>query len=116
MGVKWTCQRGCRASQCRTAGVGVLSHRQMDIELAGDLGFKRAQELEELPAAVARQALGNEPAGGDVQRREQRGRAVAHVVVGASLDLARSGRERSRAWIWLFSSTQSTSARSGGSR
>ena len=62
------------------------------------LGFESAQELEELPAAVARKTLSDNLAGGDVQRREERGGAVAHVVVGVPLDLARShGQHRLRA-------------------
>ena len=66
----------------------------MDVEVVGNPGFERAQELEELPAAVARETLPDDLAGGDVQRREQRGGAVACVVMGASLDLSGSHGEQ----------------------
>ena len=70
----------------------------MDIEVVGDLSFQRAQELEELPAAVARQALGNDLAGGDVEGGEQRGGSVAPVVMSAPLDLSGPhGQHRLRA-------------------
>ena len=46
--------------------------------------------------------------------------AVAHVIMGAPLGgpgrRGKSGLVRSRAWIWDFSSTHKTSARSGGLR
>src|SRR3712207_9036098 len=45
---------------------------------AGDL----PQEAQELLVAVPRLAAGGDRAGGDVQRGEQRGGAVAEVVVG----------------------------------
>ena len=51
---------------------GVVVHHQMDVEVAGHLGFEGPQELEELPAAVARKALADDLAGGDVQRRKER--------------------------------------------
>ena len=38
---------------------------------------------------------------------------MANIVVAAALGL---GWARSRPWIWLFSSTHRTSARSGGFR
>ena len=68
----------------------VVVHDQMDVEVVGDLGFESAQEPEELAAAVTREALSDDLAGGDVQRREERGGAVAHVVMGAPLDLSGS--------------------------
>ena len=55
----------------------------------------------------------------DVQRCEVRGGAVPFVVVGhragAALLIGRPGWVRSSAWIWLFSSTDSTMAWAGGS-
>jgi hypothetical protein len=78
------------------------------------------QEAEELLVAVPPLALGEHLAGADVERREERGRAVPHVAVGDALDVAEAHRTagcaRSSAWIWLFSSTQRTSALSGGFR
>ena len=65
-------------------------------------------------------ALGDHLTGGHVQGGKQRGGAVADVVVGDTLDVPRpignSGWVRSRAWICVFSSTQSTTALSGGFR
>ena len=47
---------------------------------------------------MARKTLSDNLAGGDVQRREERGGAVAHVVVGAPLGLTRPhGQHRLRA-------------------
>ena len=66
----------------------VVVHDQMDVEVVGDLGFESAPELKELAAAVTRKALSDDLAGGDVEGGEQRGGAVAHVVMGASLDLS----------------------------
>ena len=51
---------------------GVVVHDQMNVEVIGNLGFERAQELEELAAAVAWEALADDLAGGDVQRRKLR--------------------------------------------
>lgn len=53
-----------------------------------------------------------------VERGKQRRGAVADVVVGPGLEAtwrdARRKRVRSRAWIWLFSSRESTTAWRGG--
>ena len=65
-------------------------------------------------------ALGDDRAVEHVEGGEQGGGAVALVVVSDALDVAephgKQGLVRSRAWIWLFSSTQSTTALSGGLR
>jgi hypothetical protein len=77
------------------------------------------EERQEFLVAVTRFADPGDLAGGNVQRGEQRGGAVADVVVGVALgdpDLHMAGAVRSNAWIWDFSSTQSTIAFSGGSR
>jgi hypothetical protein len=78
------------------------------------------EELEELLVAVTLEAGLGDLAGSDLERGEQRGRAVADVVMGltlrAPIPMGRVGWVRSRAWTWLFSSTQSTTAFSGGCR
>ena len=85
------------------------------------MGFgDQLEEGQELGVGVARVAgVGGDLAGGDFQRGEQAGGAVADVVVGLLLgDAWRSGRigwVRSRAWIWDFSSTLTTTAPAGGS-
>ena len=95
-------------------------HHQMLVLLGWHVGLDRAQELEEFTAAMTSMQFANDFARGNVQRREQCGRAVAHIVVRASLRDARGrgsmGCVRSSAWIWLFSSTHKTMAFSGGSR
>ncbi len=80
------------------------------------------QELQELVVAVPGIAgIGGDLPGSDLQRGEQRGGAVALVVIGLP-GLGKPGRSasigavRSSAWIWLFSSTDTTTAFAGGSR
>jgi hypothetical protein len=69
---------------------------------------------------VARGALVDDAAGRDLQRREQGRGPVPNIVVrsllGRSSPTRRIGWVRSKAWIWDFSSTQTTTARSGGCR
>jgi hypothetical protein len=76
------------------------------------------EEGEELLVAVAGLAGRGDLPGGDLQRGEQGGGAVPDVVVRAALGQPRLQRRigavRSSAWIWDFSSTQSTIAFSGG--
>src|SRR5215471_9194386 len=68
---------------------------------------------------MPRQALADPLASLNIEGGEQCGRAVALVVVrhcrGAPLR-GRPGCVRSSAWIWLFSSTDSTTALFGGLR
>ena len=70
----------------------------MDIEPFGDAGINLLEESEELPSAVALVTLADDEAGGDVERREQGGRAVPDIGVGAPLGDARPhGQHRLRA-------------------
>ena len=80
----------------------------VDDHVKGDVVFHVVEKLSEF--LVETEAL----AGRDVEGREQRGRAVALVVLDPpSACPGRSGGcVRSRACIWLFPST--LSARSGG--
>ena len=75
---------------------------------------------DELLGAVPTKAAADHFAGLDIEGGEQRQRAMALIVVGASFGLPGLHRQQwcvlSSAWIWLFSSTHSTTARSGGSR
>jgi hypothetical protein len=70
--------------------------------------------------AVAVKALVGDATGRHLQRREQGSGPVPHIVVAAPLGAARAQRQvgsgADSAWIWLFSSTQTTMARSGGCR
>jgi hypothetical protein len=51
------------------------------------------EEVEKLGSAVPFVALADHKAGGDVERREQRGGAVADVAVGAPFGHARHHRQ-----------------------
>ena len=73
---------------------GVIVEHQMDVEIGRHGLFDRGQEPAEFDRAVALVATADDPAGGDVQGGEQRGRAVALVVMAASLDLPRSHRQQ----------------------
>ena len=99
---------------------GVVVDDEMDVEPGWHVDLDVTQEGEELLMAMAGFALGDDRAVKHVEGGEQRGCAVALVVVGDAFDVAephgKHGWVRSRAWIWLFSSTQSTTALSGGSR
>ena len=99
---------------------GVVVDDEMDVELGRHIGLDVAQECEELLVTMAGFALGDDRAVEHVEGGEQGGGAVTLVVVGNALDVAKPmgsrGWVRSRAWIWLFSSTQSTTALSGGLR
>jgi hypothetical protein len=70
--------------------------------------------------AVALHALADDLAIEDIESGEQRGRAMTRVIVGDGAGpapprfIGRPGWVRSRAWIWLFSSTDKTMAWSGG--
>jgi hypothetical protein len=100
-------------------GGAVVVKDQMHFELGRDLLLDVLQEAFELAGAMAPVKISDHPSAGDVEGGEQRGGAVPTVVVGAALGksgaMGRMGWVRSRAWIWLFSSTQRTMARSGGS-
>ena len=88
----------------------VVEH-DVDVEAGRDLAIDGLKELLELDRAVAAVERADDLAGGEVQRGvEARGSRPA-VVVGGPL-----GAVRSKAWIWDFSSTHSTTARSGGFR
>ncbi|KRQ92911.1 hypothetical protein CQ12_30305 [Bradyrhizobium jicamae] len=93
---------------------------EMDVELGWHVGLDVTQKGEELPMAMAGFALGDDHAVEHIEGGEQRGCAVALVVVGDAFNVAeprgKHGLGCSRAWIWLFSSTQSTTALSGGLR
>jgi hypothetical protein len=90
VGVRWTCNCGRLASQARIAGVvrGVVVHHQMHVEIARHLGIDRAQELRELAGRVALVTAADGLAGRDIERGEQRERAVSPVIVAAALGLA----------------------------
>ena len=71
----------------------VVVHRQMHVQLGWHVGLDGAQKLQEFTAAKTSMQFANDFARGDVQRREQCGRAVAHIVVRTSLRDARGQRQ-----------------------
>jgi hypothetical protein len=85
----------------------------MDLQACGDLAVDRAQELQELDVAVAREALADHRPGQDIPRGEQGGRAIALVVMGLRARPAwlGDGWVRSSAWIWSRSPTGSDTGR-----
>src|SRR3546814_7363970 len=62
----------------------VVVHHQVDLEVLGHIGLDLVEELAELGGPVARQALADHLAGGDVQGGEQRGDAMTLVIVAAA--------------------------------
>jgi len=104
----------------RRVGVGpvVVDH---DVELPLRVGLRHElQEGQELLVAVPVEGPVGDPSGGHLQGGEQGGGAMAAVVVGRPLRKAGAkGQDRLgplRACIWLFSSTHTTTAPSGGLR
>src|SRR3954452_2297215 len=67
---------------------GVVVHDEMDIEIIRHIGLDRVEKFAEFGGAMAREALADYPAGGDVERGEQRGGAVAGIVMAAPRRLA----------------------------
>ena len=72
----------------------VVVDDEVDIECLGHAGLDVAQEGEELLVPVARAALGQDCAGGDVEGGEQGGGAVAHIVMGDALGIAEPHRQQ----------------------
>ena len=122
--MKCSSKRGWAASQRWIAGVlcvELLSSTRCTCRSSGTSRVDGGQELLELDRAVAAVQRADDLAGGDVQRGVEARRAGALVVVGGALGDARaasagSARCGPSAWIWDFSSTHSTTARSGGLR
>jgi len=99
---------------------GVVEH-QVDVEMRRHRGVDQVEEATELLSAMPWRRLRDHLPRGDIKRRVQVGRPVADVVVAAPLRhtpgiSGSTGAERSSAWICAFSSTQSTTAASGGFR
>ena len=95
----------------------IVVDNDMDRFLLGHPDVDNGKEADELLMAMMLHTLANDLALKHIERGEQSGDAVTLVVVGhgASPTLFhRPGWVRSSAWIWLFSSTESTMAWSGG--
>ena len=72
---------------------GVVVHHQVHVEIAGHGGLDLVEEAAKLGRPVPGKAFADDPAGGDVQSSEQRGRAMALVVVRSPGNLARTHRQ-----------------------
>jgi len=72
----------------------VVVHHEMDVQRRRYVGFDGEQELQELAAAMAAVQIADDSSGGDIQRGEQGGRAMALVVMGAPLGDAGSQGKR----------------------
>ena len=86
------------ADQQRLVG-GVVVHDQMDVEPLGHVGFDLVEELAELGGAVACEALADHLPGCDVEGGEQRGRAMALVVMAHTRRLAWPHRQHGLAAV-----------------
>ena len=98
---------------------GIVVDDGMDQLSRGDLRLDRIEEADELLVAMALHVAADDGAIEDIEGCEQCGGAVPFVVgviVPARPDFIGSpGWVRSSAWIWLFSSTDRTTAWAGGS-
>ena len=99
---------------------GVVVQDDVHVEVGWHLHINAIHQLAELGSAVPPTQFAYDLARGDVQRSEQRRGAVTFVVIVRRSTwpgrIGSVGWLRSSAWIWLFSSAHSTSARSGGLR
>lgn len=57
----------------------VVIHHKMNFQFSGHVGIYRAQEPQEFTAPMATMQLADDFASGNVQRRKQRGGAVARL-------------------------------------
>ena len=74
---------------------GVVVGNQVHVQLGGHLGLDGIEKLAELQGPVAAVALANHLTGPGVQSSEEGRGAVAHVIMGAPLGLARTqGQKR----------------------
>jgi hypothetical protein len=72
---------------------GVVIADQMNIYPVGDFGVDLVQELAELDHPVPAVEAGEDGAVGGIERGEQDGGAVTHVVIGAFFGHARHHRK-----------------------
>src|SRR5215467_2219134 len=90
MPARSACQPGFHARMLVRA---VVIDDEMDLQASRDLGLDLAQEGQELLMPMTRLAVGEYVAAEDIERREQRGRAMALVVVRDSLGVPQPQRE-----------------------
>src|SRR5450432_1125113 len=78
--------------------LGMLMRRvvvsdQVQFKVGRNISIEMLQKAQEFLMAMARLALGDDPAVDNVERREERGSAVAKVVVSHALDITESHRQ-----------------------
>ena len=73
---------------------GVVIDDEMDVEVARHTAIDLTQESEELLMTVARFTACDDFPGGDIESREQSGRAVPFVVMGDAFDVAKAHGEK----------------------
>src|SRR3981081_2578799 len=87
----------------------VIVHDDVDIEILGDLSVELFNEVQKFGGPMPLVAFADDKAGADVERCEQRGRAMTDIGVSPALRHPRHHRQDwlspSSALIWLFSST-----------
>ena len=97
---------------------GVIVDDHVDRLFLGHSGVDDVEKADKLLMAVSLHALADDLALKHVESCEQRRDAMTLVIVGHGAGtpffIGNPGCVRSRAWIWLFSSTDSTIAWSGG--
>ncbi len=115
--------QGCDASEAsgtNHVARGVVVADDMDDEFGRNLPVNLGQEIQPLPVGVPGGGVSEDLSGKIIQRGAERHGPVAVEIVGLRADLPlaqwQPGCVRSGAWHWLFSSQQSTTARSGGLR
>lgn len=82
---------GARLQPARYGGRlvgGIVVEHEVNFKVRRNFSLDLTEEGKELLAAVARLHLSNDPSGGDIERGEERSRAMAEVIVAASLWLA----------------------------
>src|SRR5271167_4161347 len=99
---------------------GVVVEHCVDRLLGRDLAFDGVEEADEFEVAVPLHAAADHRSVQHAERSEQGGGAVPLVIMRHGLErpglIGNPGWVRSSAWIWLFSSSESTTACAGGSR
>src|SRR6267142_1482442 len=92
----------------------IVVHDQVYVKIFGHVGIDLIEEFPKLQRAVTSVHLTQDLAVLNIQCRKQRCNSMTFVIMSASLRLSRSygnkGAVRSKAWIWDFSSTHSTTA------
>ena len=67
----------------------------MNVDIRGDVRFDLVEKATELRRSVPGETFADDPPGGDIERGEQRGRAVSLVVVRPTLCLSLAHAQQS---------------------